>query len=178
MCLKYGNKGIHRNDATQWVMSIRSRFHCDNILDNRLTSPRRGNMNQNVANEMNGSPYDRHGPTDQINRYDTPKVNDDCMIIIPQDVIRPKSKSWTKDYIAACLSYCPVFDKRCWDKNQKLILDHRLTGNTSKNQKSWGDFLRNDMLVFEFNAACKDGWKRGTKTLMNAPKEDGDAGPC
>ena len=28
-----------------------------------------------------------------------------------------------------------------------------------------------------FNSACKDGWNRGTKALMDALKEIGDTGP-
>ena len=58
-------------------------------------------MNQNTADEMNGSPSDRDGPVDGINRYDTPKVNDDGMIIILRDVIHLKPQTWTEDYITA-----------------------------------------------------------------------------
>ena len=109
--------------------------HCDIFsLDNRRTSPRRGNMNRNAANEMNGSPSDHHGPTDRLIRYNTPKVNEDGMIIIPRDVIRPKPKTWSEYYIAACLPYRPAFDKRCWNDDQRPILDHRLTQNTSSNR--------------------------------------------
>ena len=54
------------------------------------------------------------------------------------------------------------------------MLDHCLTSDTAYNQKSWVDFLRNDMFGSEFNATCKDVWNRGMNTLMNAPKEDGD----
>ena len=92
---------------------IRASNPCDTIFDNRQTSPRRGNMNENAANEMNGSPSDRHGPANRINRYGTPKVNDDGMIIIPRDVISMKPKKWSKDYIAVCLPYRPVFDNHC-----------------------------------------------------------------
>ena len=60
--------------------------HCDNIIDNRKTPPRRGNMNQNAANDMNGLPPDHNGPTNGIKRYDTPKVNN-------EDVIYPKPKT-------------------------------------------------------------------------------------
>ena len=118
--------------TTPWSKNCASK-HCNNIMDIRRTSPRRVNMNQKAANEMNGSPSDDDGPTAGINRYDTPKVNDDGMIIIPRDVIRPKPKTWTENYIATCLPYRPAFDKRCWDKDQNPILDHRLTKNTTQN---------------------------------------------
>ena len=49
------------------------------------------------------------------------------MIIIPRDVIHPKPKTWTEDYITVCLLYHPVIDKRCWDKDKKHILDHHLS---------------------------------------------------
>ena len=104
-------------------------------------------------------------------------MNNDNVIIILRDVICPKPKTWTEDYITACLPYCPVFDNHCWDKDQTPILDHRLTENTIRNQKSWGDFLRNDILGSEFNAAYKDGLNRGMSTLMNYPKEYGNTGP-
>ena len=156
---------------------IRASKHCDNIMDNRRTSPRRGNMNRNTTNEMNRLLSTHDGPTDGINRYDAPKVNNDGMIIIPQDVIRPKPKTWSEDYITTCLPYCPAFDKRCWDNDQKNLLDHRLTQNTTSNQKSWGDFPRNDLFGSAFNAACKDGWNRGVKALMDAPKENEDTRP-
>ena len=116
--------------------------HCGIFsLDDRRTSQRQGGMNQNAGKEISGLPSDCHGPFDRIIRYDTPKVNEDGMIIIPRDVIRPKPKTWSEDYIAACLPYCPTFDKRCWNDDQKPILDHPLTQNTSSNRKSWGEFL-------------------------------------
>ena len=94
--------------------------HCDIFsLDNRGTSPRvGGSVNQNPGKDMNGSPSDRHAPTDKIIRYDTPKVKEDGMIIIPRDVIRPKLKTWSEDYIAACLPYLSAFDKHCWNVDQ------------------------------------------------------------
>ena len=92
-------------------------------------------------------------------------------------MIRPKPNTWSKDYIAACLFYCPASDKRCWGNDQKPLLDHRLTQNTTSNQKSWSGFLRNDMLRSAFNAAYKDSWNRGMKALMDAPREIGDMGP-
>ena len=82
--------------------------HCDNIIDNKRTSPRRRNMHQNATNETNWSPSDDDAPTVGIHRYDTPKVNDDGMIIIPRDVIRPTTETWTEDYISACLPYHPA----------------------------------------------------------------------
>ena len=40
-------------------------------------------MNQNAANEVNVSLSNGNGSTDGINRYVTPKVIDDGMIVIP-----------------------------------------------------------------------------------------------
>ena len=99
------------------------------------------------------------------------------MIVIPRDVFRPKPKSWSDDYIAACLPYRPAFDRRCWDAKQRPILEHRFTQNTTANRISWGAFLRNELFGDAFNSACKDGWNRGMKALMDAPKENGDTGP-
>ena len=41
----------------------------------------------------------------------------------------------------------------------------------------WVIFLRNELFGNAFNLACKDGWNRGMKALMDAPKENGDTGP-
>ena len=131
----------------------------------------------NVANESNRFRSDEDATTTAIIRYDTLEMNEEGMIVIPRDVFRPKPKSWTEDHIAACLPYRPAFDKRCWDANQKPILDHSLTQNTAANRKSWGDFLRDKLFGGAFNSACKDGWNRGMKALMDAPKEKGDTGP-
>ena len=62
---------------------------------------------------MNVSPFKDNGLTAGIIRYDTPKVNNDGMIIIPQDMVFPKPNTLTQDYIAACLPYHPVFYKHC-----------------------------------------------------------------
>ena len=134
-------------------------------------------MSQKAANEGNLSLSCDEGSTVGIIAYNTSKVNEEGMIIIPRDVFRPKPKTWHEDYIAACLPYHPAFVKCCWDNDKKPILSHRLTTNTTKNRKSWGEFLRNDMFGNAFNAACKDGWNRGMAELMSAPKEDGDTGP-
>ena len=75
---------IHVSKHCDNMARICASKHCDIVsLDNRHTSLRRGGMNQTAGNEMNGSPSDHHGPTDIITRYDTPKVNEDGMIIIP-----------------------------------------------------------------------------------------------
>ena len=46
---------------------------------------------------MNVLPSNNDGSITGINRYDTPKVNDNGMIIIPQDVIRLKLKKFLID---------------------------------------------------------------------------------
>ena len=88
---------------------IRAAKHCGSIMDNRRSSPRRENTNQNAANEMNGSPSDRGGLTYGMNRYNTLKVNNNVIINIPHDMICLKPKIWTGDYIAACQPYLPAF---------------------------------------------------------------------
>ena len=103
-------------------------------LSNRQSTPRAGaDKNMNAANKFNRLRSDEDAPTNKIIRYDTPEVNEEGMIVIPRDVFRPKPKSWSDDYIAACLTYCPAFDRRCWDTEQRPILEHRFTQNTTAN---------------------------------------------
>ena len=48
---------IHVSKHCYKMARIRAAKHCDIFsLENRRTSPRRGNMNRNAANEMNVSP--------------------------------------------------------------------------------------------------------------------------
>ena len=46
-----------------------------------------------------------------------------------------------------------------------------------RQSKLMGLFLRNDLFGNVFNSACKGGWNRRMKALMDAPKENGDTGP-
>ena len=86
-----------------------------------------------------GSQLDENAPTNEIIRYDTLEMNKEGMLVIPRDVFCPKPKSWSEDYIVACLPYRPAFDRRCWDAEQRLILEHCFTQNTTANRNSWGD---------------------------------------
>ena len=79
---------------------------------------------------MDSPPFSNDSPIVGIIMHNTPKVNEKGIIIIPQDVFRPKPTSWPEDYIAACMPYHLAFDKRCWDKDQKPILGVCLTINS------------------------------------------------